>query len=370
MLSEIDWIMTSYPLIFYPTFVEKARESFPPEPAPPEFSPKPTLQIQSKPQPPKEFTELPPKKFQFLPLIFAELSASIIAAIVNNASNNSLAGWLVFLFLTSGVFGWGYKMFTSYPQKLSEYRKKGEIHQNQVDNYPKIVNYWQEEVKKKRIEHKQQISDWEREKSQLEKVYQREIESLKKPEKILDWRKNAYQQALLSLDPQDLSQGIAEDKRGFAEYPDNCKFPNLIRKYFSDENIFILAMLESYTPDFAYIDKARKIYIDIEIDEPYTPRQYPKNPALILTHCIGDDKDKRRNSFFQSRDWYIIRFSEKQVLRYPDRCCKFIAQVISEHTGDASILQQFSQLPDLKPEPGWTDDEAFKKAEKRDRLNY
>lgn len=359
--------MTSYPLIFYPTFVERARDSFPPEPAPPEFSPKPTLQIQSKPQPPKEFKEFLPKKFQFLPLILAELSASIIAAIVNNASNSSLAGWLVFLFLTSGVFGWGYTMFRSYPQKLSEYRKKREIHQNQVDNYPKLVNSWQEEVNQKRIEHKDRISDWEREKSHLEKVYQREIDSLKKPEKILEWRKNAYQQALLSLAPKDLSLGIAEDKRGFAEYPDNCKFPNLIREYFSDDNIFILGMLEWYTPDFAYIDKARKISIDIEIDEPYTPRQYPNsNSSLILTHCIGADNG--RNSFFQSQDWYVIRFSEKQVLDYPHSCCKFMAQVISEHTGDASILLQFYQIPDLKPDPAWTDDEAFKKAEKRERL--
>jgi hypothetical protein len=360
--------MTSYPLIFYPTFVERARESFPPEPAPPKFSPKPTLQIPPKPEP-EDFRELPPKKFLFLPLVFAELSASIIAAIVNNASNSSLAGWLVFLFLTSGVFGWGYKMFTSYPQKLSEYRKKLEVHQNKVDNYPKLVKYWQEDVNKKRIEQKQRIYDWESDKSHLENVYQSEIESLKTPKKILEWRKNAYQQALLSLAPKDLSLGIAEDKRGFAEYPDNCRFPNLIREYFSDENIFIVRMLEWYTPDFAYMDKARKIYIDIEIDEPYTPRQYPNsNSSLILTHCIG--ADNRRNSFFQSRDWYVIRFSEKQVLCYSDRCCKVIAKVIYEHTGDGSILQQFSQIPDLMPEPAWTDDEAFKKAEKRERLNY
>lgn len=63
--------------------------------------------------------------------------------------------------------------------------------------------------------------------------------------------------------------------------------------------------------------------IDIEIDEPYVGNT--KAPH----HCIDQGKDDIRNEFFTNGNWVVIRFSEKQVVKYPRSCCKVIASVVA-----------------------------------------
>ena len=41
------------------------------------------------------------------------------------------------------------------------------------------------------------------------------------------------------------------------------------------------------------------------------------------------------------------RFSEEQVVRWPRSCCKAIALVLAQVTGDGSMLNQFAYAPDL-----------------------
>lgn len=73
----------------------------------------------------------------------------------------------------------------------------------------------------------------------------------------------------------------------------------------------------SYYPDITYIDKECNIFIDIEVDEPYS-----KLGKII--HFIGDIKDERRNRLFTSFGWYVIRFSESQIKRKPLECVEII----------------------------------------------
>ena len=116
-----------------------------------------------------------------------------------------------------------------------------------------------------------------------------------------------------------------------------------------------------YTPDFAYINGS--LYIDIEIDEPYVYKS--KQPY----HCLYDSKESNRNGFFLSRNWLVIRFAEEQVCRYPESCCKVVAQVISNMTGEPipSALRNAKDLPEVKR---WTTSEAQQMADTNYRDTY
>lgn len=159
-----------------------------------------------------------------------------------------------------------------------------------------------------------------------------------------------------------------KDQRGYAEFSQNSLFPDLLRHYFAKDQILIFHRVGEYMPDFAYVNLTKCILIDIEIDEPYTPRQHQAhNPAQPI-HYIG--ADRRRDQFFQSQGWTVVRFSERQVLLYPHSCCKVLAEVIAEISQDRELLRQFRDVPDLQPEPRWTRQVALEMAAKQQRLLY
>ena len=66
------------------------------------------------------------------------------------------------------------------------------------------------------------------------------------------------------------------------------------------------------TPDIALIDYERNIFIDIEIDEPYTS----ENGSLKPIHLISSDDN--RNQLLLNNGWNVIRFAEKQIALHPD----------------------------------------------------
>ncbi|NJN12937.1 MAG: hypothetical protein HC815_35400 [Richelia sp. RM1_1_1] len=114
-----------------------------------------------------------------------------------------------------------------------------------------------------------------------------------------------------------------------------------------------------YSADFLIVHTSG-LSIDIEIDEPYVGNT--KAPH----HCIDQGKDNIRNKFFTQNNWVVIRFSEKQAVEYPYRCCKTIAKVIAQVTGDYTFLAQLKDVPLLPPEPMWT----IKQAKKWASVNY
>ncbi len=168
------------------------------------------------------------------------------------------------------------------------------------------------------------------------------------------------------LRPQMPSAKIADDRRGFAEFADNALFPKLLQELFPKQ-IITLRKLDKYTPDFIYLDQAHNLHIDIEIDEPYTPRQYPAETPLTTTHCLKQDDE--RNQFFQAAQWFVVRFSERQVLCYPESCLKFLCELVVKLAGEA-MSHPFANAPDLEPEEQWTELEAKQMAERQERLHY
>jgi hypothetical protein len=141
----------------------------------------------------------------------------------------------------------------------------------------------------------------------------------------------------------------------------------MLREYFPGR-IHDSLLVEGKTPDFAYIDPQTGLHIDIEIDEPYTPRQYPKEGNLNVTHCIGMDNE--RDSCFRKRGWIVLRFSEQQVIQYSKGCCKEVAKVISMLTGDKSVMRPFNDVQDVPKTLRWTEQKAIQMANRRERLDY
>ena len=114
-----------------------------------------------------------------------------------------------------------------------------------------------------------------------------------------------------------------------------------------------------YSADFILVHSSG-LSIDIEIDEPYVGNT--KAPH----HCIDQGKDDIRNQFFTNNNWVVIRFSEKQAVKYPYSCCKVIAEVIVRVTGDRTRGSQLQNIPNLPPEPMWT----IKQAKVMAKLDY
>lgn len=104
-----------------------------------------------------------------------------------------------------------------------------------------------------------------------------------------------------------------------------------------------------YIPDFIF--KNENICIDIEIDEPYTLDSKP-------IHCSNDKNEIKRNVYFNSKNWIIIRFSENQIATQPINCCLLIAYIISKYSGDvdylAKIIENNNLEEKLNTEKRWT----------------
>lgn len=134
-----------------------------------------------------------------------------------------------------------------------------------------------------------------------------------------------------------------------------------LEKYFPGKIKTNLAIYQPGLQDFhrcelAYIDDLHSLFIDIEIDEPYdVATGHP-------SHCQNNDVDGEHNDFFLGHGWTVMRFSEAQVVNTPRRCCRRIAQEIHKITIASALINRFKKIPELKPQPHWTWQEATQMA--------
>jgi len=111
-------------------------------------------------------------------------------------------------------------------------------------------------------------------------------------------------------------------------------------------------------------NKNRNIVIDIEIDEPY------EAIGRKATHYKGNDEDTRRNYFFNERGWIVIRFSERQVHKFPNESCRLIADVIKSISPEFNIPTPLLNYSKVQDEPFWTKAQAENWAAINERENY
>lgn len=121
-----------------------------------------------------------------------------------------------------------------------------------------------------------------------------------------------------------------------------------------------------FIPDIVFSNGS--ITIDIEIDEPYT---YNK---LQPIHYFDTDKQKHtdadRDDYFSENNWAVVRFTERQVYKNPRGCCKTIAEMIFEITGDNNLLLKLNDAKNLETENFWTIAQAKELAKTDFRNSY
>jgi very-short-patch-repair endonuclease len=259
-------------------------------------------------------------------LIVAE---SIITVILSSVIDNIVGGNLGTTLLIGGlgaIAAQTWRQFTTFPQR----KKKRQY---------EIANHHQDKQKyerSKRLYYEQQKAKFKRD--SVLKVLSKTI-------------------------PPDGNQSTAWN--GISE----AKFSSYLKKYFG-KNIYTKITLNRpnlylpYSPDFAYIDRLTNLHIDIEIDEPYSYKDKNRKPI----HYI--DADSERNNFFLQRGWIIIRFTEEQVVCYPESCCRMIAEVITDLLQEDLILIKFKNIFPLPKRKQWTEDEAKEMARTDYRQTY
>jgi len=132
----------------------------------------------------------------------------------------------------------------------------------------------------------------------------------------------------------------------------------------SYEDYYDLSMKNDndYCPDFIFEHDKTDLIIDIEIDEPYTLGQ--------PIHYLDSIHDNKRNGYFLENGWVVIRFSEMQIKLEPKSCCKEIAEVIFDLTGDYSYLNLLKDEPRLFRHSKWTKTEAETYIKRKIRKNH
>jgi hypothetical protein len=132
------------------------------------------------------------------------------------------------------------------------------------------------------------------------------------------------------------------------------------------EDISIVIEGHRYEPDLVYINKEKNIFVDIEIDEPYSGAHHP-------THYItskGAHKDTRRNEMFRQAGWFVVRFTERQMFCETKSCMKVLFDLLLKVNAIESISACLLNVNELKLEPCWTAEESKHKSHQCYRKTY
>ncbi len=117
-----------------------------------------------------------------------------------------------------------------------------------------------------------------------------------------------------------------------------------------------------FSTEFLYYDRDSRLCINIIIEEPYS------ETSFMPKHYCGPVWSLHR--FMTRFNWVILRFSEKQAILYPERCCKEIAELIHELTPKNIDLHGFKDIKPLMKDIQPNYKLALKLAENRYRDTY
>ncbi|MEG4630083.1 hypothetical protein QUB56_10765 [Microcoleus sp. AR_TQ3_B6] len=222
-----------------------------------------------------------------------------------------------------------------------------------------------------RDRYNKRLAEYERQLAEYESYQLRRLQSKDKESEqyisLLRKRSNLLKGLLKEIVQPPASHGKKEVQQGVSEK----QFFVYLCRYFSGFYDFCMGgefpipgTSFRYTADFILIHQATGLAIDIEIDEPYDGKTGKPH------HCVDRNKDNQRNRFFLERNWVVIRFSELQVVKYPDGCCKAIARVICQITGDYRSLVKLQNVKDSLPHQQWKFKQAVYMAKAKFRNSY
>ena len=139
-------------------------------------------------------------------------------------------------------------------------------------------------------------------------------------------------------------------------------FFNLLRNL-NDYTVYRTIKFEVFYPDFILLHKESNIFIDIEIDEPYSYQD------RLPIHY--DDIDENRNNYFTDNGFFVIRFSEDQIVYNTKMCINVIEDCIN------SVKRSFNEYDFFRNSKSynvikckaWNYEEAFNMAFNNSRKN-
>ncbi len=117
---------------------------------------------------------------------------------------------------------------------------------------------------------------------------------------------------------------------------------------------------EKYNPNYVVAISDWKLYLDIEIDSPYSLDN--RQPKTYLTKHQNDENPEftsdKHNDYFTNQGWIVIRFAEEQIVKTPKSCCKVIAKVINDIIKDDTFLKNYDGIEDLQPIEIWDEEKC------------
>lgn len=135
-------------------------------------------------------------------------------------------------------------------------------------------------------------------------------------------------------------------KRGKTE---DLLFGKLIKVF--PKYVKIDMQLSSFYPDIV-LNINDTYFIDIEIDEPYDLIDRKE------IHFLGCNDDKR-DDFFTANNWFVLRFSEIQIIDYLQECINLITKLIQFILDEEQHLDFYSSIEYKKiTHLKWTKEEA------------
>lgn len=133
------------------------------------------------------------------------------------------------------------------------------------------------------------------------------------------------------------------------------------------EDVCVRIAGHNYEPDFAYIDEEHGVFIDIEVDEPYSASGHP-------THFLlpdGTNKDSARNERFRQAGWYVIRFSEEQIFCHTAECLREVYKLARAAGAPSPVPRTGEQKGGtLHPHPRWTKNDSYDMKQRHHRKTY
>lgn len=155
------------------------------------------------------------------------------------------------------------------------------------------------------------------------------------------------------IPPSNSEKRGKNKKRGSSELVD-FYFVARLRLKEIRQNVTMKIDGHNYEPDFAYVNEAMGIAVDIEVDEPYTASGKP-------VHFLNEDGtniDSTRNRRFQDAGWYVFRFSEQQIFCHTKSCMKEVYKILIQLGAVSEMPKKLASAPDLETNDRWTFEES------------
>lgn len=323
--------------------------------------PRPPLE----PKEPKPVDTTPPSKY---PNLAENLKYSSFCLLAFGVSL-LLCFWVynpfVFFLLVSFSIGSIVFLCKSYNSLIESktYKERLSSHQKTIEEYNVAYEKYKE-MREKYIEERQS--------------YDELAQSLKNQEDIMAYRLNQRLMFLKSVKSKERhrwfydlgkykSPKVGRAEILFREYINQKKANNIIPSdfdFFFDASVEV-SSFKSLRVSFFYPDllvlTPRGLMIDVEIDEPYSADS--KKPIHAI-HSL-DNNDFGRNQYFTKNNCNVIRFTERQIIRYPEICLRIILQF-----DDFASIPSDMILPDDFKEKSWTDKDAELMAKNDYRNTY